>query len=244
VGPRANNLHLRICIVGHCGIAGHLSFEGTKRTIWDYSLWESLEEDIKSFCVRCLHCSVNDNPLIPRPLGEALHGTAPNQVLHYDCLYIKKSLKTSKEPFEYVLVLKDDFLGFLELIPGTASDHFLVADALVQWYSRFGMPFMHVSDQGSHFQDKVIKEFNGILQINHQWWQPTHPGPMEQLKRSITTFRSFSGPFCQNGKWNLPNAHFYFLWFSLFWIICLLRLEQIVPLSRSWQACTRSARCL
>ena len=66
---------------------------------------------------------------------------------------------------------------------------------------------------------------------------------MEQLKRSITTFRSFSGPFCQNGKWNLSNSHFYFLWFSLFWITCLFRLEEIVPLSRSWQAWTRSARC-
>ena len=29
------------------------------------------------------------------------------------------------------------------------------------------MPSMHVSDQGSHFKDKVIQEFNRILQIKH-----------------------------------------------------------------------------
>jgi len=44
--------------------------------------------------------------------------------------------------------------------------------------------------------------------------RPTHPGPMEQFQMSITTFRSFSDPFCQNGKWNLPNGHFYFLCFE------------------------------
>ena len=161
--PDANNLRLRICIVGDCGIAGHLSFEGTKRRISEYFLWESFEEDIKSFCGSCLPCRVNDKPFIPRPLGEAVHGIALDQVLHCDCLYIQNRLKTSKQLFEYVLVLKDDFLGFVELIPATAADYFVVADALVQWYSRFGMPLMHVSDQGSHFKDKVIKEFNRIL---------------------------------------------------------------------------------
>ena len=36
-----------------------------------------------------------------------------------------------------ILVLKDDFSGFIELTPATAADRFLVADAIVQWYSRF-----------------------------------------------------------------------------------------------------------
>jgi hypothetical protein len=53
------------------------------------------------------------------------------------------------------------------LIPATAADHFVVFDALLQWYSRFGKPLMHVSEQGSHFKDKVIKEFNRILQMKH-----------------------------------------------------------------------------
>ena len=98
--PDANNLRFRICIMGHCGIAGHLSFEGTKRRISQYFLWESFEEKIKSFCGSCLHCRVNNKPLIPRPLGEAVHETAPNQVLHNDCLYTQKRLKYSNQPFE------------------------------------------------------------------------------------------------------------------------------------------------
>ena len=36
--PDANNLSLRICSVGHGGIAGHPSFEGTKRRISEFFL--------------------------------------------------------------------------------------------------------------------------------------------------------------------------------------------------------------
>ena len=38
--PDANNLRIGICIVGHWGIAGHLSFEGKKRRISECLLWE------------------------------------------------------------------------------------------------------------------------------------------------------------------------------------------------------------
>jgi hypothetical protein len=56
-------------------------------------------------------------------------------------------IKSINQPFEYVLVLKDDFLRYLQLIPATAADHFLVADALMQWYSMFGMLLIHVNDR-------------------------------------------------------------------------------------------------
>ena len=84
--------------------------------------------------------------------------------------------------------MKDDFSGFVELISATAADHFAVADALVQWYSRFGMPLMHVSDQGSHCKDKVIKEFNRILQINHRMttaYSPWANGTVDKVNNDI-----------------------------------------------------------
>ena len=169
----------------------------------------------------------------------AIYPSTSGRTSTWNCTTLSSSLRLSlyseeAQPAFWI----PEFSGFIELIPD------LAADALVQSNSRFGMPSMHVSDQGSHFKDKVIKKFHRILQINHHLTTTHSPGPMEQLKMSITTFRSFSGPFCENGEWNLPNSHFYFLWFRLFWIICVLRLEKVVPLSRSWQASTRSARCL
>jgi len=86
---------LRICIMWHCGVAAHLSFQWTKTKIPEYFLWESFEEEVKSFCGRCLHCRLNDKPFIPQPIGEPLHRTAPNHM------------------FQHVQIVKDDFSGFV-----------------------------------------------------------------------------------------------------------------------------------
>ena len=134
--PDANNLRVKICVIRHCGIERHFPFETTRRT----------KKDTDFFLC--------DKPSIPRPLGELVHGTQPNEVLHYNFLYIQKKKKSSPFPFEYILALKDDFSGFIKMVPADAASHFVVADALVDWYSRFGMPSMHVSDPGSHFKDK------------------------------------------------------------------------------------------
>jgi len=67
----------------------------------------------------------------PRPLREALHGSAPNQALHYNCLYIyKEGRSIIIQPFEYVLIVKDDFSGLVRLIPAAGAYHLVVADAL------------------------------------------------------------------------------------------------------------------
>jgi hypothetical protein len=65
------------------------------------------------------------------------------------------------------------------LIPATAANHFVVAAALVQCYSRFDVP---------HFKDKVIKEFNLILQINHHMttaFSPWANGAVEKVNNDI-----------------------------------------------------------
>ena len=86
------------------------------------------------------------------------------------------------------MVLKDDFSGFIELVPDDEANHSVLADALVDWYSWFGMPSIHVSDQGSHFRDRVSQEFNRILQIKHYMttaYSPWANGTVEKVKEDI-----------------------------------------------------------
>jgi hypothetical protein len=58
--------------------------------------------------------------------------------------------------FSNVLVFKDDFLNFVEVVSCTSADHTLVADALISWFSRFGIVQYHVSDSFSHFKNKIF----------------------------------------------------------------------------------------
>ena len=62
------------------------------------------------------------------------------------------------------------------------------AAALVQWYSRFGMLLNYVNYQGFHLKDKVIKEFNAILQINHHMtttYSPLGNATVEKVNNDI-----------------------------------------------------------
>ncbi len=57
--------------------------------------------------------------------------------------------------FNEQLVIKDDISHYTELFPAktpTAED---VANALLDWFSRFGVPSTIVSDATSHFKNKV-----------------------------------------------------------------------------------------
>ena len=123
---------------------------------------------------------VNDQKVIPRPFGEAVHGRDRNEVLHFDFISMHQLTPKSKHLYNYVLILKEDFSGFEELIPTTSSDHFTVADSRA--------PQTHVSDQGSHSVDKTLKEFNRILQAQHHFvtaYIPWANGTVEIVYRQL-----------------------------------------------------------
>jgi Integrase zinc binding domain len=52
----ADDLQLRICIVGHTGLGGHRGIQATTDTIASMFYWSTITQDIKKFCNICLHC--------------------------------------------------------------------------------------------------------------------------------------------------------------------------------------------
>jgi hypothetical protein len=131
----------------------------------------------------CLHCIGSLNSKVPRPLGEALHASRRNQVIHYDFLFVKNTGK-----FSHALVLKDDVSHFAELVPSERTDHVVVVHTLVDWYKRFGVPETHFSDKGSHFKNTVVAELNDILKTKHHFttaYSPKSNGTVERVNREI-----------------------------------------------------------
>ncbi|KAE9082318.1 hypothetical protein PF005_g27402 [Phytophthora fragariae] len=68
--------------------------------------------DVSAFVAGCLHCMVTANGCVPRPYGETLVATKPNEVLHFDFL----TMIEGERGLKYVLVLKDGMSGFVELV--------------------------------------------------------------------------------------------------------------------------------
>ena len=102
-----------------------------------------MEKGIKEFCLSCLHYHINDQKVNPRPFGEAVHGGDKNKVLHFDFISMHQlTPKSKKHLYKYVLILNDDFSGFVELVPTTRPDHFTVQKA--SWIGANELEFLRL----------------------------------------------------------------------------------------------------
>ena len=100
-------------------------------------------------------------------------------MLHGDYLFIGLD---KDERYQYLLVLKDDFSGFVRLIPTRYADAETFVEAMTAWISDFGPPEVLVTDQGSHFKNHVsdrLRQRYGYATISR--WLIAH-GPMGPLK--------------------------------------------------------------
>lgn len=121
---------------------------------------------------------------LPRPLGSAVHGTKPNEAIHFDFL----SLHESEHGYKYVLVMKVDFSGCIELVPSAAADAATVSTALMDWFKRFGCVMQWVTDRGSHFRNQVIGSLRKALGGDHHFttaYCPWANGTLEVVNRLL-----------------------------------------------------------
>ena len=180
----SGQLRLRVMIIAHCASAGHRGIQATTKTISQRFYWDGMREDVKNFCLNCLHCLRYKATIVPRPFGEVLHAKKAGEVLHFDFLKIGLSKKTWK----YLLVIKDDLSNFVRLYGCEEATSFVTADAILDWVSMFTMPKFFVSDQGSHFKNQTIKELARLLQVDHHFvtaYCPWANGTVERVNKDI-----------------------------------------------------------
>lgn len=74
--------------------------------------------------------------------------------MHWDFLFLGESFAGSK----YLLVLKDAATHYTDVVVYKSPTVEVAAQAVLDWYSRFGLPNVWVSDSASHFKKKVTRE--------------------------------------------------------------------------------------
>jgi Integrase zinc binding domain len=133
----AVELQLRLFVEANCRSAGHRAYEATLGAIKEYVAWATMAKDVKVFVQNCLHCVATiPGDKMPRPLGTQLHATKPNEILHFDFLYIGFS-RDGK--YQYLLLNKDDLSGYLWLVPFRTADAGATVAALMRWFAVFGV---------------------------------------------------------------------------------------------------------
>jgi Integrase core domain len=126
-----------------------------------------MAKDVKVFVEKCLYCVATiPGDKVPLPLGTQLHATKPNEILHFDFLYIGLS---RDRKYQYLLLLKDDLSGYLWLVPYRTADAAATVDALMRWFAVLGIVLLSISDRGSHFKNEVVRRVQKELKAKHHF---------------------------------------------------------------------------
>ena len=134
IPPSDEELQLRIIVAAHSGFGGHRGYTATSDVIKEKVAWSSRESDVKEFVQGCLVCLLSGSgSKIPRPLGHQLHAEKVGELLHFDYLYIGES----KSGCEYILILKDDFSGYVFLRACKHADAETTAEVLMEYFTTF-----------------------------------------------------------------------------------------------------------
>ena len=101
---------------------------------------------MREFVRQCLHCAdTRSEDVVPRPLGETVHGTARNKVVHFDYLYVGESGPQASQGlsedggFRDILVIMDDLSNFVSMEPVEVCTAEATAASLLTWCKALGV---------------------------------------------------------------------------------------------------------
>lgn len=155
-------------------LAGHLGSEKTKDRLLRNYYWPGIFRDVARYCASCTECqktakrqSKNKAELIPMPVIEE-----PFRRIAMDMV---GPLPRSKAGNRHVLVVCDYATRYPEAIPVKSMEADVIADELVAIFSRMGLPDEILSDQGTNFTSKLMRNVCELLKIHKLQTSPYHP---------------------------------------------------------------------
>ncbi len=192
----------------HCTpMAGHLGEAKTRERIMARFFWPGIHENVRRWCAACRECQLVNPPatakapLRPLPLMEV-----PFERIGMDLI---GPLKRSARGHRFALVLVDYAMRYPEAVPLRSISAKSVAEALFRLISRVGIPKEILTDQGTAFMSRTIKELYellGIKSVRTSVYHPQTDGLVERFNRTLKTMvRKFVKEDAKNwDKWLEP----------------------------------------
>ena len=153
---------------------GHLGNKKTRERILNQFYWPGIFPTVAKFCQSCENCQ----KCIPKGRIPKVH-LIPIQQMEEPfkriALDIVGPLNKSKRGHKYILVICDYATKYPEAIPLKTIDSETVANALIETFSRVGLPGEILSDQGSNFMSALMVQLCLLLKINKINTSSYHP---------------------------------------------------------------------
>ncbi|KAL5516394.1 hypothetical protein EMCRGX_G001700 [Ephydatia muelleri] len=172
------SLQARILHMLHEGHPGIGSMRALARI---YVWWPNIDEDIERYVKRCHSCQENRQNEPETLLYSWNAPTEPWAGIHIDYA----------GPFEgkYWLVVIDAYSKWLEIVAHQSITTLSTIKSLREIFSRFGVPKIIVSDNGTQFASKEFEAFCYSNNIIHAKSTPYHPKTNRLAERAVRTFK-------------------------------------------------------
>ncbi|KAK7096005.1 hypothetical protein V1264_005353 [Littorina saxatilis] len=198
-------LRRQVVEVAHDSImGGHLGVKKTSDRIQAAFYWPGLHADVTRFCRSCDICQKT----IPRgrvpkvPLQKMPLIDRPFKRVAIDL--IGEIKPPSEAGHRWVLTLVDYATRYPEAVPLKKIDTETVAEALVDIFSRIGVPEEILTDLGTQFVSECMEEVNRLLSIRHLTTTPYHPMCNGLVEKFNATLKSTLKKLCseQPRQWH------------------------------------------
>ena len=198
VPPAERSLQVCLMVCPPMQKAEHRGICATMHRLGAYCVWEGMKENVVEFVQQCLHCvDSRAGNVVPRPLGEILHGTEVGKVLPSDFL----KLDDSEDGYAYALVLVDDVSSFDSLQPAASCTSEVAARSILEWVLVLGTPEVFVSDRAPDFKNETLKLIAAKLGASHRFSAAYSSWSNDTVERmNLEVVRTFRAVMSERGR--------------------------------------------
>lgn len=184
--------------MAHDGIlAGHQGAQKTINRVLEEFFWPGIGADVKRFVKSCDRCqrTTPKGKVAKMTLGSMPLIETPFQRVAIDI--VGPISPTTKRGNKYILTMVDYATRYPDAValPNISTER--VAEALVEMFTRTGVPREVLSDRGSNFTSDVMKAVGRLLSMRQLFTTPYHPMGNGLVEKFNGTLKTMLKRICQ-----------------------------------------------
>ncbi|XP_033762635.1 uncharacterized protein LOC117344094 [Pecten maximus] len=180
-------------------MSGHLAAKRTTSRVLSEFFWPGVQAEVIRFCRSCDICQKTfPKGRVPKaPLGDMPLIDTPFKRIAVDL--IGPLEPATERGNRFILTVVDYATRYPEAVALKGIETERVAEALVDIFSRVGIPSEMLSDQGAQFTSEMMREVSRLLSIRQLTTTPYHPmcnglverfnGTLKQMLRKMSVER-------------------------------------------------------
>ncbi|XP_068204621.1 uncharacterized protein [Palaemon carinicauda] len=193
-------------------LSGHFGVRKCFQKLAELYFWPRMRRDVKRFVSSCQVCQLVGKPNQKIPKAPLIPISAVGEPFREVIIDVVGPLPLTRGGCEYLLTLVDRMSRYPEAIPLRSVKAEKVVEALINFFTKFGIPKVLQSDCGTNFTSRTFRRKMLELRVKHITSSPYHPESQGQVERLHQTLKSVLNFFCyeHDTEWDkdVPYALF------------------------------------